>query len=219
VGIHEYQINYQTPPVVKNIETISQSCTDNHHQIYRKSLHLPYVCVLEDDVSFPDIPKFWEAWRQVLHFCQSDTNWDFIYLGHFPWKIGKKIIGLIYESVSWCTHAYIISNRGMKYMLKYTPQQIMNIGRLAVPSYFDYCFPEGGGIDTFMAYSTYIGKTRSLAVVPMVVTQYSIPRWPSMARSSEYLSRIVPGWWPHNIALATWIIYWIVLYLLVRRFS
>jgi GR25 family glycosyltransferase involved in LPS biosynthesis len=212
MGVTDYEFNYQVPPAVKNFVNITLSCTDNHLQIYRKALErrFPYICVFEDDVYIPPshLPRVREVLSRVKQFIQSD-DWDLIYLGNFPWKIGAEKGRGIHEGVFWCTHAYIISERGMRYMLKYSPEEMMKIGRTAVPSSFDMVFREGGGIDTFLAYSSVRNRLKSYAVVPMLVEQSSIPKWAIKARLAERASK--GEWWTLRLFHIVWVLYWLVL--------
>lgn len=217
LGIEKYHINEQTPPLIKTQESICISCTDNHLQIYTKGIKHPYICVFEDDIFISDVSRLEKVLDDIRVFLMTNVDWDFLYLGHFPWEIGKKVSESIHTSISWCTHAYLISQRGMKFMLSYTPETIMKIGRLAVPVLFDYFFKEGGGIDTFIAWNVSQGKLRSYAVIPMLVEQYSIPRWSQIAKFTEKVCILLPGWWPKNVLIFGWIIYWLVVWVISKR--
>ncbi len=212
MGVSNYEFNYQIPPRVKTLENITLSCTDNHLQVYRKALekNYPFICVFEDDVyiSPSQRRRMQKVLVQVKRFIESH-EWDVVYLGNFPWKTGKEKVKGIHEGIFWCTHAYLISERGMKYMLQYSPEQILKIGRTAVPSSFDMFFREGGGIDTFLAYSSIRNKLRSYAVVPLLVEQSSIPNWNIKARIVEKLSK--GEWWSYRIFILIWLLYWIIL--------
>lgn len=217
MGITSFEFNYQTPPAVKSFVNITKSCTDNHLQIYRKALEkgYPYICVFEDDVfiSPENLSRIPEVLRNVRKFVEKSNNWGLLYLGNFPWKIGKELSKGIHEGIFWCTHAYLISDRAMRYMLKYSPDDMMKIGRTAVPSSFDMFFKEGGGIDTFMAYSAVRKRIESHAVVPMLVEQSSIPKWSMKAKLAERVSK--GDWWPAKLFKLIWVTYWICLAVII----
>lgn len=216
VGLTRYQFNYQVPPSEKTFVNITLSCTDNHQQIYRRGLEggYPFILVLEDDAYFPnpivDLDK-------VAAFAAT-PGWDFFYLGHFPWKIGERIRKYphVYRSISWCTHAYLISAQGMKKMLVHTPSQMMDIARVGVPAMAQMVFKECGGIDTYIAYQSYLGKLSSFALVPMMIYQYSIPGWKNKADAAQYLSVRV-GFWPRFLFLAMWVLIWMVIWVGKKR--
>lgn len=220
VGIDNVEYNFQIPPPpeLRTFENITLSCTDNHQQIYRKALRsgCPYVLIFEDDVYFTDnIQHINESIRKILAFANT-PGWDFIYLGHFPWKIGeqmKKHPG-IYRSISWCTHAYMISRSGMEKMLEHTPRQIMDLARVGVPAMANAMFKECGGIDTYIAYQTFRNKFNSYCIYPMLVYQYSIPGWKTKAKAAEYMS-IRLGFWPSSIMYICWVMLWVVLVLVI----
>jgi hypothetical protein len=191
LGIDKYTIHEQEPPVItdpkKRTEAVTLSCTENHLSIYQKGMKHPYILVLEDDVYIPfDRIDIFFILDEVRKFIQSN-DWDIFYLGHFPWMI-KKISPDIGESISWCTHAYFISQRAMKYISRYKPREILQIGRLIVPGVFPFLFPEGGGIDTFMAYCAHKKYLKSHCSIPMLVYQYSIPRWKLKADIAQRLA-------------------------------
>lgn len=217
MGIQHYEFNYQIPPLVKNLHNVTLSCTENHLQIYTKALKekLPFICVFEDDVYIPPshLHRIKKVLLQIENFIRTTHDWDIIFLGNFPWKIGNEKSEGIYEGVFWCTHSYLISERGMRYMLQYSPSQMMEIGRKAVPSVFDMFFREGGGIDTFLAYSTTRNKIKSFAVVPMLVEQLSISNWTIKARLAEKISR--GGWWSYRIFYIVWVLYWLILLVII----
>lgn len=210
LGIRDFSFNQQTPALEKTLVSRTLSCTDNHLQIYRQALQYPYIAVFEDDVYVVDTEQL-----RVVQECQELSDWDFIFLGHFPWKIGKKVTAHLHEMVSWCTHAYLISNRAMRKMLEYTPEQILEIGRMSTSTFFDLFFPEGGGIDTFIAYKTCAGEFKSYGFYPMLFYQYSISNWELKARVAERVC--MGGWWVNKILIPLWIIYWLVVYLLRRK--
>ncbi len=210
IGIRNFVLNQQTPAAVSDLEGRTLSCTENHLQIYRQALQYPYVAIFEDDVYVTDTSRL-----EIIRECQTLKDWDFIFLGHFPWKIGKRVTENLRESVSWCTHAYLISNRAMRKMLEYTPREIMESGRISTPTLFDLFFSEGGGIDTFIAYKTHTGVFKSYAFYPMLFYQYSISRWELKARVAEKVC--LGGWWINKVLIPMWIMYWLVVYLLRRK--
>jgi hypothetical protein len=215
MGVVNYEFNYQVPPVVKSYVNVSLSCTDNHLQIYRKALRCgyKYVCVFEDDVFTRTREKIPFVLQNVKKFVESTVNWDVLYLGHFPWKIGKEVSQGICESISWCTHSYLITDKAMRYMLRYSPEDMMKIGRLAVPSIFDMFFIEGGGIDTFLAYSAYRNKIHSHAVFPMLIEQSSIAKWSMKAKLAQRFSK--GEWWPNRVFTCMWLLYWAILIVII----
>jgi len=217
MGVTNYEFNYQIPPKVRSYVNVSLSCTDNHLQIYRKALlrGYKYICVFEDDVFIDpsNLRKISSVLQNVQRFIESGEDWDVLYLGHFPWKIGTEVASGICESISWCTHAYFITERAMRYMLRYSPEDMMKIGRLAVPSIFDMFFIEGGGIDTFLAYSATRNRIKSHAVYPMLVEQSSIAKWSTKAKLAERFSK--GGWWSTRILKCMWTIYWVVIAVII----
>lgn len=214
IGINNYELNEQVPPEKKTHLTVTLSCTDNHLQIYRKALSkgYPFICVLEDDIFIENIKDIPIAMNNVRQFI-SKEDWDFIYLGHFPWIIGKEVFPRIREGTFWCTHAYLINERTMRYMLKYSSEDILRIGRLAVPTLFDMFFKEGGGIDTFIAYSGLRNRMKIHSVVPMLIQQYSISRWSQKAKLAQLCSR--GEWWNIRLFKSFWGLYWIFLTLII----
>lgn len=215
MGITDFEFNTQTPPQIKNHINATLSCTDNHLQIYRKALANGYqrICVFEDDVFVSSLNQ--NIFQEINDFLDTHV-WDILYLGHFPWKIGKKVHKFIHESISWCTHAYIINEKTMRYMCKYTPQNMLDIGRLAVPYAFNMFFKEGGGIDTFLAYSASRNRIKSYAVVPLLVEQSSIKKWSLKAKIAEFLS--YDAYWPSKVFYISWIFTWILLLLIIYSF-
>lgn len=218
VGVTNFTLNRQIPPKEKTFENITLSCTDNHQQIYRDALQkgLPYICVFEDDVYFTDPPKEIRKSLQKIAKFVNTPGWDFLYIGHFPWKIGAKMRNYpgIFKSISWCTHAYVISNSGMQKMLEHTPEQMMQIARVGVPVIANMMFKECGGIDTYIAYQTHRGKFESFCLYPMFVFQYSIPGWKTKAQAAEYMSMKL-GFWPNGLAYIGWVALWVVIYIIV----
>lgn len=214
MGIKDYEFNFQTPPSVKSHESATLSCTDNHLQIYRKALQkgYPYICVFEDDVFINDLNRVKEVLLDIQNFIHRN-EWDLIYLGHFPWKLGERVSKTLYQSVSWCTHAYLISQRAMRYMTHFSPKTMLDVGRLAVPTAFDLFFKEGGGIDTFLAYSTTRGKLKSFAVSPLLIEQSSISQWSLKAKLVEKLS--YGGWWTERVFYFGWVVYWVVVFIVI----
>lgn len=215
------EFNYQLSPLIKSFENGTLSCTDNHQQIYRKALkaNFPFICIFEDDVYF-EIESLREVLLEVKKFISLNNNWDFLYLGNFPWKVGDTLSGYQYireNSISWCTHAYLISQRGIRFMLRRTPEQILKCGRLVVPTLFDMVFREGGGIDTFMAYYASRGILKSYTVSPMIVYQHSIPKWKLKAKIAEYLSLLSNGgMWVKNLLIAIILVVGIFVKLLLK---
>ncbi len=212
VGLKNYFLNEQIPPIEKSFENITLSCTDNHQTIYRRALEqkYPYICVFEDDVYFEQLP-----FDKIYKFIET-SGWDILYLGHFPWKIGDKLKKHpgIYKSYSWCTHAYVISKSGMEKMLKHTPTQMMEIARIGVPVIANMVFKECGGIDTYMAYQSYRGNLATYCLYPMVVFQYSISGWKTKAQTAE-LAAIKLGFWVKQIGYIGWFASWFVLVLVI----
>lgn len=216
MGILEKKYNEQIPPLEKTFENITMSCTDNHLSIYRKAslTAAPFICVLEDDVFVPQCHRIKEILEDISQFLHRENDWDLVYLGHLPWKIGRKRTAHIYESVSWCTHAYLISQRGMQFMLKYSPRDILDTGRLVVPYLFDLFFKEGGGIDTFIAYHAWQGNLKTFAVCPFLVHQYSIPNWSKKAQLAEMMAWY--GFWPKHIVMTCFVVCFVLILLLSR---
>ena len=216
MGVKNYEFNYQTPPLVKNRVNVTLSCSDNHLQIYKKALNEnhPFICVFEDDVfterKSSELPIIL---KNIERFVKTN-DWGILYLGYFPWKIGRECQEMVYESISWCTHAYLITRDAMKLMCRYSPEQMLKIGRMSVPSVFDIIFPEGGGIDTFMAQLAYRNKIKSHCVYPMLIEQNSIPYWSSQSKIARQLSK--GEWWPWRLFIALWMVYWIILGLIVK---
>lgn len=214
MGVKNYEFNYQIPPTVKNLKNITLSCTDNHLQIYKKAVegNYSFVCIFEDDVftTCTDIPK---VLKNIKKFIET-YDWDILYLGQFPWKIGKYIENDIYESISWCTHSYLINRKTMLKILNYSPEQIMTIGRIAVPTVYDMVFREGGGIDTFLAQLAYRNKIKSYCLHPMFIEQNSIPNWSLKSKVISYISR--NEWWSLRLFYIIWILYWIILGLIIK---
>ena len=215
IGINSYTINKQIPPAKKTFENITKSCSDNHLQIYQQGKHHPFICVFEDDIYIDNLKDIVPVLQEVHSFIKTNKSWDFLFLGHFPWKIGKKYSNRIHESISWCTHAYLISQKGMEFMLKFSPEDMMKTGRLAVPVLYDIIFKDAGGIDTFIAYNSYRNKLNSYAVVPMLVKQYSIPKWAIKAKFAEIASKL-GGWWSQKILLIAWALLWIIIMCILR---
>lgn len=214
MGVSNYEFNFQIPPVNKTFENITLSCTDNHCQIYRKALknNYPFICVFEDDV-FTTSSSI--SLKDIEDYIILNKDWDIIFLGNFPWKIGKKVYKSLNDGIFWCAHSYLISRKCMEYMLKYSPEQMMKIGRLAVPAVFDMFFKEGGGIDTFIAYSVYRGFIKNVAVVPMIIEQSSMPFWSFKARLAEKASH--GNWWPSRLFNILWILYWVIVLFITQK--
>ena len=212
-GISNPKLNHQIPPLEKTFENITLSCSDNHQQIYRDAIsrNYPYICVFEDDVYFSKDFFQNDYLSKIKRFVVSN-GWDLLYLGHFPWKLGSELQRHpgIFFSISWCTHAYIISRSGMLKMLQYTPIQMMDIARTGVPVIANLLFKDCGGIDTYIAYQTYRGKLNSFAVYPMFVYQHSIHDWEKKALLAESMA-INFGIWPRNIGYIIWLTLWIIL--------
>jgi GR25 family glycosyltransferase involved in LPS biosynthesis len=215
-GLTDFEFNIQSPPLVRTIETVTLSCSDNHQQIYRKALakNYSYICVLEDDVYFTgQVPNI----SEIKNFLHS-KNWDFLFFGHFPWSIRKYNLhsknriefNSIFRSISWCTHGYAISNTGIKKMLKWSPKEMMTIARQGMPISLKLLFMEQGGIDSFIAYKTAIHEFQSFCVYPMFIFQHSIPNWKIMAQIAEYFSYWL-DYWPNKVGCLLFIIIWITL--------
>jgi GR25 family glycosyltransferase involved in LPS biosynthesis len=214
IGITNYEFNEQIPPPKKTHLTVTLSCSDNHLQIYRKALSKNYsfICVLEDDVFIKNMKDISFVMKNVRQFIEQG-DWDIIYLGHFPWMIGKEVFPRLRKGVFWCTHAYLINERAMRYMLKYSPEDMLKIGRLAVPTLFDMFFKEGGGIDTFIAYSGIRNRIKIHAVVPMLIQQTSIDNWSLKANLAQWCSH--GEWWNERLFRVAWILYWVILLIII----
>ena len=147
------EFNYQKVPFVKSTKTRTISCTDNHQQIYRKGKDKPFILVFEDDIySKHGLEMIKTQLNNVKHFIKKNKDWDIIYLGH----------------------VYMISKKGMKKMSRYTPKEIYKIGNDYYPSFYKLISPEGGGIDTFMAFKSHMGELNSYCLYPQIIYQYSI---------------------------------------------
>jgi len=69
---------------------------------------LPYLLIFEDDVlPRPDVaslgPRYWE---------ETPRDVDFVYLGNQMTVEPEDKDRLVVQALSWCTHAYIVSNKG-----------------------------------------------------------------------------------------------------------
>lgn len=178
--------NTERPACVKTLKMCTLGCTQNHLNIYKQGKKYPYILVFEDDVYIKD-KNILKNLKKIKQFIQQEKDWDIIYLGHFPWKIGKQHNNL-YESVSWCTHAYIISRKAMNFFSQFTAQEIYTIANTYRISIWQKLFTsEGGGIDTFMAKYSCKKMLKTYCIYPQIIYQNSIPGWNIKADISQFI--------------------------------
>lgn len=91
----------------------------SHQNIARISLSegLPYICIFEDDVKF--LPHRMTETRQteMMSFLATCPEWDVLYLGHNPVLVKPTKMKGIIRCYSFATHAYILSEKGMKKLI------------------------------------------------------------------------------------------------------
>jgi GR25 family glycosyltransferase involved in LPS biosynthesis len=100
----------------------ARGCYESHLSIIEKAYYSGYknVLIFEDDVV--ESPHFSnEAIRNAINFMQNNMDWEIFYFGHQPdifYSSSEIISENVMKTQSTLTHAYAISRKFMKKMLK-----------------------------------------------------------------------------------------------------
>jgi GR25 family glycosyltransferase involved in LPS biosynthesis len=176
----------------------SLSCTENHLSVFKDAVENkhPFILVFEDDVELLTTEKELKvALKLVEKFIRYNKDWDLFYLGHLPFYLDNVETKAyksfkILKSVSWCTHAYFISEKYMKKLINFTPEQMLNMSAEKINNKFFFSqVINSGGIDTF--YVT--DKNNCYSIYPQIITQTSIPNYETYSRCLENFSYNFPS--------------------------
>jgi len=98
------------------------ACTLSHHYVWKMIVEqkIEYTLILEDD-AIPILPV-WQMLidMQLEKLSQANINWDLLYAGRQQLMSdqGRLTPSIIQPGYSWTSHAYILSIRGAKKLLK-----------------------------------------------------------------------------------------------------
>lgn len=92
----------------------------SHQHIATTALseNLSYVCIFEDDVKFLPHRLTAISQREMELFLMECSEWDVLYLGHNPLTVQPTTRKGIIRCHSFATHAYILSQAGMKKLVE-----------------------------------------------------------------------------------------------------
>ncbi|KAJ1656163.1 hypothetical protein IWQ61_004220 [Dispira simplex] len=159
-----------TSAVEKKVSTSRLACWRSHMNVYRQIVYnrLEHALILEDDADLEmEVVKLTQDKLQHL-----PKDWDLFYLGHCS---GGIYIGPMYNQEhgirilngGWCTHGYMVSQKGARKLL----------GLLAQPT---------GAIDEMIANLGMKGRLETYAAHPLIVAQIRRKNDPSDIPGSNH---------------------------------
>jgi GR25 family glycosyltransferase involved in LPS biosynthesis len=130
-------------------------CLSSHKILYRYGVkkEMKNILIFEDDI-FPTNSLTIKNMREIITFLTIIPEYDIFFLGIVPdirTKTTEKIWDNIYTVKGICTHAYIISNKGMRklmnieYTLKTPLDYIIRDSELKMIMYYPCLFHQETG--------------------------------------------------------------------------
>lgn len=174
----------------EDVVTKTLSCTENHLVVFKHAVEnkYPFILVFEDDVELLET-DLKEPLLLAKRFIKSNKDWDLLYLGHLPFYLGDEFKALgkykILNCVSWFTHAYFISEKYMKKLVNFTPEQMLNMSSEKINNKFNLSkFLNSGGIDTFYV----VDNNKCYTLYPQIATQTSVISYKNCAKFFEFFN-------------------------------
>ncbi len=198
LGIDADTVYFNVPPPLHKQNKID-SCADNHltciRDAYKKDLD--FALILEDDVYVKDQNDLEMGLKAVESFIKTNADWDIIYLGHSPFYMKPRAKKhSVIPSISWITHAYIISRRYIKVLSNTKLETLQKNTKLTIGWPVSPIIGRGyNHIDVIMLNHANTGTIKSYAVYPRMIDQSSqTPVWSILMKLMEDSSWQFGNW-------------------------
>jgi GR25 family glycosyltransferase involved in LPS biosynthesis len=136
VGILEENINWHRP--TKSSKGGVYGCMESHLTCMKKavSLNAQYSLIFEDDIKFIN-KDLYSKMRLLFDFINKNKDYDLVMLGWFSTQCDLKTIlhnknkDLIQKQKVLQAHAYVISNKGMRFIIPKLEKLLLNNNNLS----------------------------------------------------------------------------------------